>query len=81
MWVAIILLAFAVVCLAVAAAILINTGFDLVTRVQELERQITAMYEPLVERPVIDEPLFFDLSYENNASDYEDDVTGKFDVQ
>ena len=81
MWVAIILLAFAVVCLAVAVAILINTGFDTVTRVQELERQISAMYEPLVERPVIDEPLFFDLSFENDANDYQEDVTGCFDIQ
>lgn len=81
MWVAIILLAFAVVCLAVAVAILINTGFDHEMRVQELERQITAMYEPLIERPVLDEPLFFDLSYENNVNDYKDDVTGKFDVE
>lgn len=81
MWVAIILLAFGGVCLAVAVVILINTGYELDTRVQELERQITAMYEPLVERPVIDEPLFFDLSYENNANDYEEDVIGKFDVE
>ena len=80
MWLAIILLAFAVVCLAVAVAILINTGYDILTRVQELERHLQAMYEPLVERPLLDEPLFFDLSYENNANDYEEDVTGKFDV-
>lgn len=79
-WLAIIFLAVGVFCLAIVAAQLIYTNFDTVTRVTELERQISAMYEPLVERPVIDEPLFFDMSFENNVTDYEEDVTGKFDV-
>ena len=81
MWLAIIFLAVGVLCLAIVAAQLIYTNFDTVTRVTELERQIQAMYEPMFDRPSIDEPLFFDMSFENNVGDYEEDVTGKFDVE
>ena len=80
MWLAISLLGLAVVCLALIAAQLIYTNFDTVTRVTELERQMCAMYEPLIDRPILDEPLFFDMSFENNVGDYEEDVQGKFDV-
>ena len=80
MWVAISLLSLAVVCLSIVAAQIIYTSFDTVTRVTELERQIVAMYEPLVERPVFDEPLFFDMSFENNTADYEEDRIGDFEI-